>query len=181
MWPDSPRSGCHHPFPCPQKNGKETRQTRERTQINRQRDYLRALEALGGLLMTSSSIRHSGGVLGVREEWRRLREGRSGMRFRGPVLTDMNRVKRHDEISPDAAKAGREGNHISIAVEGERCLLSHSHQVPMDGTQRVLPMPNPIIWHSQMEKPGHNLCEYRWHAAGCHNGNEKHSVRAKQI
>lgn len=50
------------------------------------------------------------------------------MRSRGSVVTDVNRVEGHDEISPDAAKAGREGNHTSTVVqEGRRKMSSHSH------------------------------------------------------
>lgn len=49
------------------------------------------------------------------------------MRFRGSVVTDVNRVEGH-EVIPDAAKAGREGNHTSTAVqEGRRKMSSYSH------------------------------------------------------
>lgn len=58
------------------------------------------------------------------------------MRFRGPAVTNVNRVEGHDEVSPDAAKAGTEGSHISSAVQdGRRKMSSHSHHIVEDGTQ----------------------------------------------
>lgn len=40
-------------------------------------------------------------------------QSHTGVRLRGPVVTDANRVEGVDKISPDAAKAGR-GKHISL-------------------------------------------------------------------
>lgn len=44
------------------------------------------------------------------------------VRFRGPIVTDANRVEGIDEISPDAAEVGRGETHLP-AAPGEGCPL----------------------------------------------------------
>lgn len=63
------------------------------------------------------------GSQGEREEAQERESEPHTVRFRGPVVTDVNRVEGVDEISPDATKAGRGEAHLPTAP-GEGCSLS---------------------------------------------------------
>lgn len=69
------KDSTHLSHPQVQGEWERNQGPREKTQTSRQREHCRALDTTLGVLISSSSMGHSGGNLGVREEWRKLRDG----------------------------------------------------------------------------------------------------------